>query len=66
VPIIDITYDEDDNVTTGTMNFLDIKKSVTVSGNALMIAIDSINSWAERLNLYVDPETDETLDQRFP
>jgi hypothetical protein len=32
-------YDEDDNATEGTFNFLEIKKSVNVTGNALMIAL---------------------------
>lgn len=59
-------YDEDENATEGTFNFPEIKKSVNVTGNALMIAMQSIESWAERLNLFVDPETDSSLSQRFP
>lgn len=42
VPMLQISFDENENATSGTMNFPDLKKSVTVQGNGLMIALNNI------------------------
>jgi hypothetical protein len=53
-------------MTSMTLNFPDINRSVKAPGDAILKSLTDLTLWAERMNILHRSDSDESLAQRFP
>jgi hypothetical protein len=57
-----VISEEDGSVTSMTLNFPELEKTVKAPGDAILKALVDLEAWADRMNIY----SREGLDLRFP
>ena len=50
-PLLELTKGEDGEVESVTVNFPDLKKSVTAPGDAVIKALEALNQWEQNRNI---------------
>ena len=66
LPLLEREMKEDGSVTSMTLNFPDVARSVKAPGDAILRALTDLTMWADRLNILNRSDPDESLAARFP